>query len=134
MPVFAILQMWRVDDRGRVYAHMLDTVKIYNPCGSAASVVHTGAIEERCVDNHARVCDSTNVACRRQRPCLRSYAHTLYVTTMVPSDVLPQDAIVNGDTPSSSRCLATSAACGTAGYNLINGSLLWSSHSREFGT
>ena len=77
--------MWRVDGRGRVYAHMLDTVKIYNPCGSAASVVHTGAIEERCVDNHARVCDSTNVACRRQRPCLRSYAHTLYVTTMVPS-------------------------------------------------
>ena len=87
MPVFATLQMWRVDGRGRVYAHMLDTVKIYNPCGSAASVVHTGAIEERCVDNHARVCDSTNVARRRQRPCLRSYAHTLYVTTMVPSMV-----------------------------------------------
>ena len=86
-----------------------DTVKIYNPCGSAASVVHTGAIEERCVDNHARVCDSTNVACRRQRPCLRSYAHTLYVTTMVPSDVLPKAAIVNGDTPSSFCCLATSA-------------------------
>ena len=99
----------RVDDRGRVYAHMLDTVKIFNPCGSAASVVHTGAIEERCVDNHARVCDSTNVACRRQRPCLRSYAHTLYVTTMVPSDVLPKAAIVNGDTPSSFCCLATSA-------------------------
>ena len=52
---------------------------------------------------------STNVACRRQRPCLRSYAHTLYVTTMVPSDVLPKAAIVNGDTPSSFCCLATSA-------------------------
>ena len=69
----------------------IEPLKIRGLCGFCGCV--------RCMNWSSvstTVAVSTPAACRRQWPCLRSYAHTLYVTTMVSSDVHPKDAIVNG--------------------------------------